>query len=162
MRPLLSSWLPSLDGVVAKLERGAKVADVGCGTGDSTILIAHAFPRVRLFAYDSTPSAIDLARARAAEAGVADRVTFEIAAPLDFPGRQYDLVCHFDCLHRADNKPSVVARRVREALASGGTWMIVEPSTNAERLRAIVTEAGFSRFRHATETAEHLVLEARI
>jgi 2-polyprenyl-3-methyl-5-hydroxy-6-metoxy-1,4-benzoquinol methylase len=123
---LVSSWLPALDGVVAKLERGAKVADVGCGLGASTILMAQAFPKSRFFGYDSHPKSVELARERAAAAGVADRITFEVASSTDFPGREYDLVCHFDCLHDMEN-PTGAARRVKEVLASGGTWMIVEP-----------------------------------
>lgn len=123
---LVSSWLPSLDGVVAKLERGAKVADVGCGLGASTILMAQAFPHSRFFGYDSHRASIELARARAAEAGVGDRVTFDVASATEFPGRDYDLVCHFDCLHDMED-PSGAARHVKEVLAPGGTWMIVEP-----------------------------------
>jgi 2-polyprenyl-3-methyl-5-hydroxy-6-metoxy-1,4-benzoquinol methylase len=123
---LVSSWLPSLDGVVAKLERGAKVADIGCGLGASTILMAQAYPKSRFFAYDSHPKSIELARERAAAAGVGDRVTFEVASSTAFPGREYDLVCHFDCLHDMED-PSGAARHVREVLAPGGTWMIVEP-----------------------------------
>jgi 2-polyprenyl-3-methyl-5-hydroxy-6-metoxy-1,4-benzoquinol methylase len=123
---LVSSWLPSLDGVVKKLERGAKVADVGCGLGASAILMAQAFPRARFFGYDSHAKSIELARERAAEAKVGDRVTFEVAQAAEFPGREYDLVCHFDCLHDMEN-PSGAARHVKDALASDGTWMIVEP-----------------------------------
>jgi len=123
---LVTSWLPALDGVVRKLERGAKVADVGCGLGASAILMAQAFPRARFFGYDSHRTSIELARERAAEAGVADRVTFDVASATEFPGREYDLVCHFDCLHDMEN-PTGAARRVREVLASDGTWMIVEP-----------------------------------
>jgi 2-polyprenyl-3-methyl-5-hydroxy-6-metoxy-1,4-benzoquinol methylase len=123
---LVSSWLPALDDVVQRLERGAKVADVGCGIGASTILMAKAFPKTRLFGYDSHPASIAAARQRAEEAGVADRVTFEVANAVDFPGREYDLVTHFDCLHDMED-PSGAARRVCEALSKGGTWMIVEP-----------------------------------
>jgi 2-polyprenyl-3-methyl-5-hydroxy-6-metoxy-1,4-benzoquinol methylase len=123
---LVSTWLPALDGVVAKLERGAKVADVGCGLGASTILMAQAFPKSRFFGYDSHHKSIELARQRAADAGVGDRVTFEVASSTDFPGREYDFVCHFDCLHDMEN-PTGAARHVKEVLASGGTWMIVEP-----------------------------------
>jgi SAM-dependent methyltransferase len=123
---LISSWLPSLDGVVAKLERGAKVADVGCGLGASAILMAQAFPKSRFFGYDSHPRSIELARQRAADAGVGDRVTFDVASSTAVPGRDYDLVCHFDCLHDMEN-PAGAARRVKEVLAPGGTWMIVEP-----------------------------------
>src|SRR5262245_38537140 len=123
---LVTSWLPSLDGVVAKLERGAKVADVGCGLGASAILMAQAYPKSRFFGYDSHPKSIELARVRAAEAGVGERVTFDVASATEFPGREYDLVCHFDCLHDMEN-PTGAARRVKEVLGSGGTWMIVEP-----------------------------------
>ena len=123
---LVGSWLPALDGVAAKLERGAKVADVGCGLGASTILMAQAYPRSRFFGYDSHPGSIELARKRADEAGVADRVSFDVAMATDFPGRDYDLVCHFDCLHDMEN-PTGAARRVKDVLAPGGTWMIVEP-----------------------------------
>jgi 2-polyprenyl-3-methyl-5-hydroxy-6-metoxy-1,4-benzoquinol methylase len=123
---LVTSWLPALDGVVAKLERGAKVADVGCGLGASTILMAQAYPKARFFGYDSHPKSIEMARQRAAEAGVADRVTFEVSTATDFPGHEYDLVCHFDCLHDMEN-PAFAARRAKDALAPGGTWMIVEP-----------------------------------
>jgi 2-polyprenyl-3-methyl-5-hydroxy-6-metoxy-1,4-benzoquinol methylase len=123
---LVSSWLPSLDGVVAKLERGAKVADVGCGLGASTILMAKAYPKSRLCGYDSHPASIATARRRAEEAGVADRVTFDVAKATDYPGRDYDLVAHFDCLHDMED-PKGAARHVRETLKADGTWMIVEP-----------------------------------
>jgi SAM-dependent methyltransferase len=123
---LVTSWLPSLEGVVAKLDRGAKVADIGCGLGASTILMAEAYPNSRFFGYDSHAGSIELARRRAAAAGVADRVTFEVAGATEIPGREYDLVCHFDCLHDMED-PVGAAARVRQILASGGTWMIVEP-----------------------------------
>jgi SAM-dependent methyltransferase len=96
---LLGSWIPALDGVKEKLERGAKVADVGCGLGASTILLAKAFPRSRFFGFDSHAASIETARRRAHDAGVADRVTFSVASAVDFPGNEYDLVAHFDCLH---------------------------------------------------------------
>ena len=123
---LLSSWLPALDGVGAKLERGAKVADVGCGLGASTILMAKAFPKSRFFGFDSHAGSIATARKRAEEAGVADRVSFAVAKSTDFPGAGYDLVAHFDCLHDMED-PSGAARHVRETIAADGTWMIVEP-----------------------------------
>ncbi len=129
---LITSWLPALDGVVAKLERGAKVADVGCGLGASAILMAQQYPKSRFFGFDSHPASIETARKRAAEAGVSDRVTFEVASSTDFPGREYDLVCHFDCLHDMEN-PAGAARRVKEVLAAGGTWMIVEPFASDRR-----------------------------
>jgi cyclopropane fatty-acyl-phospholipid synthase-like methyltransferase len=161
MTQLVSAWLASLEGVVAKLQRGAKVADVGCGVGGSTIRIAQAFPRARLFGYDAHPSAIEIARERASEAGVADRVTFDLASTTEFPGRQYDLVCHFGCLHAMPD-PIGSAQHVRDALASGGTWMIVDTFAAGERLRNILAEAGFTRIRRAMETPLDLVLEARI
>jgi 2-polyprenyl-3-methyl-5-hydroxy-6-metoxy-1,4-benzoquinol methylase len=123
---LVTSWLPSLDGVVAKLERGAKVADVGCGLGASTILMAQAYPKSRFFGYDSHPASIELAKKRASAAGVESRVTFEVASSTDIPGRDYDLVCHFDCLHDMEN-PTGAARKVKEVLAAQGTWLLVEP-----------------------------------
>jgi 2-polyprenyl-3-methyl-5-hydroxy-6-metoxy-1,4-benzoquinol methylase len=123
---LVSSWLPSLDGVVSKLERGGKVADVGCGLGASTILMAKAYPRSRFAGFDSHAGSIATARKRAEEAGVADRVTFDVARSTDYPGKGYDLVAHFDCLHDMED-PKGAARHVRETLEADGTWMIVEP-----------------------------------
>jgi SAM-dependent methyltransferase len=123
---LVNAWLPALDGVTAKLERGAKVADVGCGLGASTILMAKAFPKSRFVGFDSHDRSIALARQRAKQAAVDDRVTFEVAKSTDFPGLGYDLVAHFDCLHDMED-PVGAARHVRETLAGDGTWMIVEP-----------------------------------
>jgi SAM-dependent methyltransferase len=129
---LVSSWLPALDGAVQRLERGAKVADVGCGLGASTILMAQAFPRSRFFGFDSHPHSIERARQRAAAAGVSDRVTFDVAPSTRFPGRDYDLVAHFDCLHDMED-PIGAARRAREALVGDGLWMIVEPYASDRR-----------------------------
>jgi 2-polyprenyl-3-methyl-5-hydroxy-6-metoxy-1,4-benzoquinol methylase len=123
---LVKAWLPALDGVTAKLERGAKVADVGCGLGASTILMAKAFPKSRLVGFDSHDESIALARDRAGQAGVADRVSFEVAKSTDYPGDRYDLVAHFDCLHDMED-PIGAARHVRQTIAPDGTWMIVEP-----------------------------------
>ncbi|MGO9839004.1 MAG: class I SAM-dependent methyltransferase [Polyangiaceae bacterium] len=123
---LLSAWIPALDGVQAKLERGAKVADVGCGLGASTILMAKAFPLSRFHGFDYHPKSIELARQRAKEAGVADRITFEVAKATDFPGEGYDLIAHFDCLHDLED-PVGAAKRARQAIAKDGTWLIVEP-----------------------------------
>jgi SAM-dependent methyltransferase len=123
---LIQSWLPALDGVVAKLERGARVADVGCGVGASTIIMAKAYPRSTFFGFDSHPGSIALATQRAKEAGVGDRVTFAVAKATDFPGRDYDLVAHFDCLHDLED-PIGAAKHAREAVARDGTWLIVEP-----------------------------------
>lgn len=123
---LLSSWIPALDGVKARLEAGARVADVGCGLGASTLLMAKAFPRSRFHGFDSHAGSVDLARRRAAEAGVGDRVTFEVASSTGYGGEGYDLVAHFDCLHDMED-PVGAARHVRRTLAKDGTWMIVEP-----------------------------------
>ncbi len=123
---LLSSWIPSLDGVEAKLSKGARVADIGCGLGASTILMAEAFPRSTFVGYDYHDQSIETARQRAAEAGVSDRVTFEIARAKDYPGRDYDFVAFFDCLHDMGD-PIGAAAHVRESLAPDGSWMIVEP-----------------------------------
>jgi 2-polyprenyl-3-methyl-5-hydroxy-6-metoxy-1,4-benzoquinol methylase len=123
---LIPSWLPALDGVVSKLERGAKVADVGCGLGASTILMAKAYPRSRFFGFDSHEGSIALARKRAADAGVSDRVTFDLAKSTDYPGKSYDLVANFDCLHDMED-PAGAARHTLQTLAADGTWMIVEP-----------------------------------
>jgi 2-polyprenyl-3-methyl-5-hydroxy-6-metoxy-1,4-benzoquinol methylase len=123
---LVATWLPALEGVTEKLERGAKVADVGCGLGASTILMAKAFPKSRFVGFDSHEKSIALARQRAKQAGVADRVTFEVAKSTDYPGNGYDLVAHFDCLHDMED-PVGAARHVRNTIARDGTWMIVEP-----------------------------------
>jgi 2-polyprenyl-3-methyl-5-hydroxy-6-metoxy-1,4-benzoquinol methylase len=123
---LVSAWLPSLEGVIGKLERGAKVADVGCGLGASTILMARAFPKSRFVGFDSHDKSIVLARERAKKAGVADRVTFEVAKSTEYSGKGYDLVAHFDCLHDMED-PIGAARHVKETLSPDGTWMIVEP-----------------------------------
>jgi 2-polyprenyl-3-methyl-5-hydroxy-6-metoxy-1,4-benzoquinol methylase len=124
---LVAEWLPALGGVVEKLERGALVADVGCGHGASTILMAQAFPNSIFVGSDYHDGSIETARQRAAEAGVADRVRFEVAPSTTFGGTGYDLVTMFDCLHDMGD-PVGAARHVRGALAPGGTWMIVEPN----------------------------------
>lgn len=123
---LVGAWIPALDGVKDKLERGARVADVGCGLGASTILMAQAFPRSTFVGFDSHAASIETARKRAKAAGVDDRVKFEVAKSTDYPGSGYDLVAHFDCLHDMED-PVGAARHVRKTLASDGTWMIVEP-----------------------------------
>jgi SAM-dependent methyltransferase len=125
---LLTSWIPALEGVQAKLEKGARVADVGCGHGASAILLAQAFPRSRFFGFDSHQGSIDIARRRAQAAGVADRVAFEQADAATFPGT-YDLVAFFDCLHDMED-PGAAARHTRRALAKDGTWLVVEPFAN--------------------------------
>jgi SAM-dependent methyltransferase len=124
---LVDGWLPALDGVVEKLERGARVADVGCGHGSSTILMAQAFPNSEFSGFDYHPESIAVARERAEAAGVGDRIRFEAAPAKDFGGRGYDLVTMFDSLHDMGD-PVGAARHIREALAPDGTWMIVEPA----------------------------------
>ncbi len=124
---LVAEWLPALDGVVEKLTRGATVLDVGCGHGASTVLMAEAFPSSRFLGTDYHNGSIETARRRAAEAGVTSTVTFETASASSFPGRGYDLVTMFDCLHDMGD-PAGAARRVLSALADDGTWMIVEPA----------------------------------
>jgi SAM-dependent methyltransferase len=123
---LVPSWIPALDGVEAKLAAGARVADVGCGLGASTVLLARAFPSSTFSGSDYHAASIELARKRAAEAGVEDRTTFDVATAQDFPCTGYDLVATFDCLHDMGD-PLGAARHVREALAPDGTWLIVEP-----------------------------------
>jgi SAM-dependent methyltransferase len=197
---LLSAWIPALDGVAAKLQAGALVADVGCGHGASTVILAEAFPRSEFVGFDYHPESIAHAREAAARAGVEDRVTFEVSAAKDFPGSGYDLVAMFDCLHDMGD-PVGAARHVHHALAGDGTWLIVEPFANDNlsdnlnpvgrvfysastmvctpasrdqevglalgaqageaRLREVVQDGGFTRFRRATETPFNLVLEAR-
>jgi SAM-dependent methyltransferase len=123
---LVTSWIPALDGMVAKLSAGARVADVGCGHGASTILMAQAFPKSTFFGFDYHPSSIEAARKRAAESGVSDRVKFDVASAKSFPGTGYDLVTCFDCLHDMGD-PVGAAAHVYESLDPDGTWMVVEP-----------------------------------
>src|SRR3954453_14979726 len=123
---LVESWLPSLDGVVAKLEAGAHVADIGCGHGASTTLMAHAYPRSTFVGTDYHEGSIEAARRAAERAGVADRVTFETSAAKELSGGPYDLVCVFDALHDMGD-PVGAARHVRSQLADDGTWLVVEP-----------------------------------
>jgi SAM-dependent methyltransferase len=126
---LVAEWIPALDGVQAKLERGAKVADVGCGHGASTIIMAAAFPNSDFFGFDYHEASIERAREAAREAGVEDRITFEVAAAKDYPAGDYDLVCVFDCLHDMGD-PVGASAHVLETLDTDGTWMIVEPFAN--------------------------------
>jgi 2-polyprenyl-3-methyl-5-hydroxy-6-metoxy-1,4-benzoquinol methylase len=123
---LVASWLPSLDGVVQKLEAGARVADIGCGHGASTILMAQAYPASTFVGSDYHEGSIEAARRAAERAGVADRVTFEVATAKQFGGGPYDLVCVFDALHDMGD-PVGASRHVRSQLAGDGTWMVVEP-----------------------------------
>lgn len=123
---LVSSWLPALDGVVGRLEAGARVADVGCGHGITTVLMAKAFPRSTFVGYDYHGASIEAAREEARREGVADRVRFEVASATDYPGKGFDLVAFFDSLHDMGD-PVGASRHVRESLAPDGVWMIVEP-----------------------------------
>ncbi|HEY4996740.1 MAG TPA: class I SAM-dependent methyltransferase [Solirubrobacteraceae bacterium] len=197
---LVGEWIPSLDGVHERLSEGALVADVGCGHGASTLILAAAYPQSRFVGFDYHEASIASARAAAARAGVGERVSFEVAAAKDYPGSGYDLVAMFDCLHDMGD-PVGAAAHVLRSLSSEGTWLIVEPFANDRlednlnpvgrvfysastmvctpasrdqevglalgaqageaRLRAVVEEGGFSRFRRATETPFNLVLEAR-
>jgi len=197
---LVSTWIPALRDVKRKLEAGARVADIGCGKGASTILMAKAFPNSQFFGFDYHDQSIEAARESAKRNGVADRITFNVAKAKDFPGEDYDFVAVFDCLHDMGD-PVGAAAHVRQSLAKDGTWMIVEPFANDElkdnlnpvgrvyysfstllctpcsrsqevglclgaqagesRIRGVVTEAGFNRFRRATETPFNIVYEAR-
>ncbi len=197
---LVSSWIPSLHDVKEKLEAGAKVADVGCGKGASTLLMAKAFPNSRFFGFDYHDKSIEGASASAAREGFDDRVKFSVSKAKEFPGKDYDFVTVFDCLHDMGD-PVGAAEHVRQSLAKDGTWMIVEPFANDQlkdnlnpvgrvyysfstllctpcsrsqevglclgaqagetRIREVVTSAGFSRFRRATETPFNIVYEAR-
>jgi len=196
---LVNEWIPALDGMKEKLERGAKVADVGCGHGSSTIVMARAFANSTFAGFDYHPPSIERARESARDAGVAGRVSFEVASAKTYPGT-YDLVAFFDCLHDMGD-PVGAARHVLETLAPDGSWLLVEPfahdrvednlnpigrifyaastmvctpaslsqevglglgtQAGEKRLREVIMEAGFTRFRRATETPLNLIFEAR-
>ena len=198
---LVAEWLPALDGVVGKLERGALVADVGCGHGASTVLMATAFPNSSFAGFDYHDGSIRTAQDRAREAEVTDRVHFEVQPAAAYAGSGYDLVTMFDCLHDMGD-PIGAARHVHSTLKPDGTWMIVEPNAGDRlednfnpvgrayyafstllctpaslsqevglalgaqageaRIREVVEEAGFTRFRRAAETPFNLVFEARL
>jgi SAM-dependent methyltransferase len=197
---LVSQWIPALKGVKEKLEKGAKVADVGCGHGASTILMALAYPKSKFFAYDYHAPSIARAKQLAKEAGVDKRITFAQASAKDFPAKDYDLVAFFDCLHDMGD-PVGAGKHVKETLAADGSWMIVEPFANDDlkdnlnpvgriyyaastlictpasrsqevglglgaqageaRIKKVTKDAGFAKFRRATETPFNLVFEAR-
>jgi SAM-dependent methyltransferase len=197
---LVQEWLPSLEGVVAKLEAGGKVADIGCGHGASTIIMAKAFPKSHFWGFDYHEGSIEAARKAAERAGVGDRCTFDTASAKIYPGTGFDLVAFFDCLHDMGD-PAGAAAHVRTTLKPDGTWLIVEPfahdhlennlnpvgrvyycastmlctpaskaqevgvalgaQAGEKRLRDVVTQGGFTRFRRATETPFNLVFEAR-
>jgi len=196
---LAQEWIPALEGVREKLEAGAVVADVGCGYGASTLILARAFPKSTFIGFDLHLTSIEHARKHAAEEGLTN-VTFEVAAAKDFPGCDYDLVTTFDALHDMGD-PVGAAVAVRERLHRDGTWLVVEPfagdrleenlnpigrvyygfstmictpasrsqevglalgaQAGEARLREVMTEAGFKRFRRATETPINLILEVR-
>ncbi len=126
---LVSTWIPSLQDAKAKLEAGARVADVGCGKGASTLLMAKAFPKSKFFGFDYHGKSIEAASEAAKREGLSDRVSFEVASAKEFPGGNYDLVAVFDCLHDMGD-PIGAAAHVRQSLAKDGTWMIVEPFAN--------------------------------
>jgi len=197
---LVPHWIPALDGVEAKLRAGGRVADVGCGLGTSTIVMAKAFPKATFIGFDYHDGSIAAARKAAEREGLGDRVRFEVATAKAYPGGNYDFVACFDCIHDMGD-PVGAARHVRETLAPDGTFMMVEPYANDRleenlnpvgrvyyaastilctpssraqevglglgaqageaRLRAVFEEAGFTRFRRATETPFNIVYEAR-
>ncbi len=197
---LVANWIPALDGVEQKLRDGARIADVGCGLGASSVLLAQNYPNSEVVGSDYHDESIELAEKRAADAGVGERMSFQVASAQTFTGSGYDLVTTFDCLHDMGD-PLGAATHIRQALAPDGTWMIVEPfagDTVADNLnpvgrvyynfstflcvpnalsqaggyalgaqageRAIaelVTRAGFTRFRRASETPFNIVYEAR-
>ena len=197
---LTTSWLPALDDVVPKLQAGAKVADVGCGHGASTIVMAKAYPKSRFFGFDFHVPSIDVADKRAADAGVGARVSFVTATAKGYVEGGFDLICFFDCLHDMGD-PLGAARHAHKALKDDGSVLLVEPfagdslqenstpvgrlfyaastmictpnslsqevgrglgaQAGEARLRELFAEAGFSRFRRATETPFNLILEAR-
>jgi SAM-dependent methyltransferase len=128
---LVSSWIPALQDVKEKLETGARVADVGCGKGASTLLMAKAFPKSRFSGFDYHHKSIEAARESAKREDLADRVTFDVAKAKEYPGKDYDFVAVFDCLHDMGD-PIGAATHVRQSLGRDGTWMIVEPFANDE------------------------------
>jgi 2-polyprenyl-3-methyl-5-hydroxy-6-metoxy-1,4-benzoquinol methylase len=123
---LISAWIPALKDVDAKLQKGARVADVGCGLGASTVLMAKHYPKSQFVGFDYHDKSIETAKQRAKDAGVADRIIFEVAMAKTYPGRDYDFVTFFDCLHDMGD-PAGASAHVRDSLKSDGTWMIVEP-----------------------------------
>jgi len=123
---LISAWIPALTGVDAKLKNGARVADVGCGLGASTILMAKSYPKSEFVGFDYHDKSIETAKQRAKDAGMGDRIRFEVAKAKDYPGKDYDFVTFFDCLHDMGD-PAGASTHVRSTLKKDGTWMIVEP-----------------------------------
>ena len=147
LKQLASRWIPALDGVEQALTAGARVADVGCGHGASTLLLATAYPASTVTGFDADPGSIEAARKRAADAGLADRVAFEVASATAFAG-QYDLVCFFDCLHDMGD-PTGACAHVREHLAPGGTLMLIEPFA-ADDLAGNLTPVGAAYYGFST------------
>jgi SAM-dependent methyltransferase len=145
---LVAEWLPALEGVVDKLEGGARVADVGCGHGASTILMAQAFPKSAFVGYDYHGGSIETARQRAKDAGIADRARFQIEPASAYSGTDYDLVTMFDCLHDMGD-PVGAARHVRSTLKPDGTWMIVEPAAG-DRLEDNLNPVGRAYYSFST------------
>ena len=145
---LVSEWLPALNGVTRKLEAGARVADVGCGHGLSTLIMAEAYPNSTFFGFDYHEDSIKCAREHARKAGLSN-VRFVVASAKDFPGADYDLVTFFDCLHDMGD-PAGAAAHVRETLRSDGAWMVVEPFAN-DRLEDNLNPVG--RVYYAFSTA---------
>ena len=123
---LVSSWIPALHGVQQKLEAGARIADVGCGLGASTLLLAQAFPNSHFFGFDYHDQSIAAARASATRQHLDDRLTFDVSSAMQYPGHHFDLVTVFDCLHDMGD-PVGAARHILQSLTPDGTWMIVEP-----------------------------------
>jgi SAM-dependent methyltransferase len=145
---LVDEWIPSLESVAPKLEAGARVADVGCGHGASTLIMAEAFPNSEFVGFDYHKASIDRARRRAAESGFGSRVRFEVSTAKEYPGRNYDLVAFFDCLHDLGD-PVGAAAHVHESLRPDGTWMIVEPQAG-DRIEENLNPIG--RVFYATST----------
>jgi 2-polyprenyl-3-methyl-5-hydroxy-6-metoxy-1,4-benzoquinol methylase len=123
---LVTTWIPALEGVDAKLRDGARVADVGCGLGASTVLMAKSYPKSEFVGFDYHDKSIETAKQRAKDAGVANRIRFEVAKAKDYPGKDYDFVTFFDCLHDMGD-PAGASAHVHSTLKKDGTWMIVEP-----------------------------------
>jgi len=197
---LVNSWIPAFEGLEEKLKTGAKVADIGCGHGASTILMAQAYPKSTFVGIDYHAASIEHATRKARKVGVSNRVSFEIAMAKNYPGSDFDMVAFFDSLHDMGD-PVGAARHVLSTLKKDGSWMIVEPYANDKleenlnpigrifysastmlctpasrsqevglglgaqageaRIRDVVTQGGFTRFRRASETPFNLVFEAR-
>ena len=163
---LVAEWIPALEGVEDKLRQGAKVADIGCGHGISTILMAQAFSESTVHGFDYHDASIERAREIAEAEGVAGNTEFEVASAKDFPGEDYDLVCFFDCLHDMGDPVGRVYYAASTVVCTPSSLdqevgLALGAQAGEERLREVAAEAGFTRFRRATETPFNLVLEAR-